>query len=213
MPEFFDYFALTLHKYMRLLKYTDSMTCKLYFGMGQTLVLNASYEPLNITSWRRAVILMIKGKAESLEEDKTYSIHSGKKLPTVIRLRYYVKVPFREVSLTRKNILLRDNNSCQYCNHRGSDLSIDHVLPRSQGGLSTTENCVPACLSCNGDKSDENALYWYRKQKFYDPRRAMAIRAWLEGDLRLAIRLLQWANPNFKVNQNYEKDESEFKAA
>ena len=92
------------------------MTCKLYFGMGQTLVLNASYEPLNITSWRRAVILMIKGKAESLEDDKPYSIHSGNKLPTVIRLRYYVKVPFREVSLTRKNILLRDNNSCQYCN-------------------------------------------------------------------------------------------------
>ena len=95
------------------------MTCKLYFGMGQTLVLNASYEPLNITSWRRAVILMIKGKAESLEEDKSLSIHFGRKLPTVIRLRYYVKVPFREVSLTRKNILLRDNNACQYCNYRG----------------------------------------------------------------------------------------------
>ena len=93
------------------------MTCKLYFGMSQTLVLNASYEPLNITSWRRAVILMIKGKAESLEEDKSLSIHCGLKLPTVIRLRQYVKVPFREVSLTRKNILLRDNNSCQYCNY------------------------------------------------------------------------------------------------
>ncbi len=131
---------------MRLFKYTVSMTCKLYFGMGQTLVLNASYEPLNITSWRRAVILMIKGKAESLEEDKTYSIHSGKKLPTVIRLRYYVKVPFREVSLTRKNILLRDNNSCQYCNYRGSDLSIDHV--------------TTACLRCNvqkGNRTPEEA--------------------------------------------------------
>ena len=77
---------------MRLLKYTASMTCKLIFGMGQTLF-NASYEPLNITSWRRAVILMIKGKAESLEEDQSYVIHSGQKLPTVIRLRYYVKVP------------------------------------------------------------------------------------------------------------------------
>ena len=87
---------------------------------------------------------------------------------------------------------------------RKTSESIDHVLPRSQGGLSTTENCVPACLSCNGDKSDENALYWYRRQKFYDPRRAMAIRAWLEGDLRLAIRLLQWANPNFRVIKNYE---------
>ncbi len=86
--------------------------------------------------------------------------------------------------------------------------------PRSQGGLSTTENCVPACLSCNGDKSDENALYWYRRQKFYDPRRAMAIRAWLDGDLRLAIRLLQWANPNFKMlNKTYEKNKSKYKAA
>jgi len=102
--------------------------------------------------------------------------------------------------------------SCIYCGKPSE--SIDHVLPRSQGGLSTTENCVPACLSCNGDKSDENALYWYRRQKFYDPRRAMAIRAWLEGDLRLAIRLLQWANPSFKVkNKNYKKDESEYKAA
>ena len=80
----------------------------MFFGMSQTLVLNASYEPLNITSWRRAVILMIKGKAESLEEDKSFLVHSGQKLPTVIRLRYYVKVPFREVALTRKNILLRE---------------------------------------------------------------------------------------------------------
>ena len=101
--------------------------------MGQTLVLNASYEPLNITSWRRAVILMLKGKAESLEEDNSYSIHSGKKLPTVIRLRYYVKVPLEKFTYKKKYIL-RDNNSCQYCNHRGSDLSIDHVLPRSRGG-------------------------------------------------------------------------------
>ena len=123
------------------------MTCKLYFGMGQTLVLNASYEPLNITSWRRAVILMIKGKAESIEEDKSLSIHSGLKLPTVIRLRYYVKVPYREVSLTRKNILLRDNNACQYCNYRGSDLSIDHVLPRSRGGT---------CLLYTSDAADES---------------------------------------------------------
>ena len=112
----------------------------------------------------------------------------------------------------RKSIHKFTGQSCIYCGKPSE--SIDHVLPRSQGGLSTTENCVPACLSCNGDKSDENALYWYRKQKFYDPRRAMAIRAWLEGDLRLAIRLLQWANPNFKVkNKNFEKDQSKYKAA
>ena len=95
---------------------------------------------------------MIKGKAESLEEDKSYSIHCGRKLPTVIRLRYYVKVPFREVSLTRKNILSRDNNACQYCNYRGSDLSIDHVLPRSRGGTDNWENVTTACLRCNVQK-------------------------------------------------------------
>ena len=76
------------------------------------------------------------------------------------------------------------------------------------------ENCVPACLSCNGDKSDENVLRWYRKQKFYDPRRAMAIRAWYEGDLRLALRLLQWANPNFTINnKTHEESESKYDAA
>ncbi len=55
---------------------------------------------------------------------------------------------------------------------------------------------MPACLSCNGDKSDEDAFLWYRRQKFYDPRRAMAIRAWMDGDIRLALRLLQWVSPN-----------------
>lgn len=58
-----------------------------------------------------------------------------------------------------------------------------------------TANCVPACLACNGHKSDADPFDWYRRQRFYDPRRAMAIRAWMDGDLRLAVRLLQWANP------------------
>ena len=62
--------------------------------------------------------------------------------------------------------------------------------------MSVTENCVPACLSCNGHKSDSDVFEWYRRQRFYDPRRAMAIRAWMDGDLRLALRLLQWAQPN-----------------
>ena len=65
-----------------------------------------------------------------------------------------MKVPFREVSLTRKNILLRDNNACQYCNYRGSDLSIDHVLPRSRGGTDNWENVTTACLRCNVQKGN-----------------------------------------------------------
>ena len=64
----------------------------------------------------------------------------------------------------RKSIHRFTGKSCIYCGKPSE--SIDHVIPRSQGGLSTTENCVPACLSCNGDKSDENALYWYRRQQF-----------------------------------------------
>ena len=79
---------------------------------------------------------------------------------------------------------------CIYCGERSE--SIDHVFPKSRGGLSVTENCVPACLGCNGNKGDTDVYLWYRQQRFYDPRRAMAIRAWTEGDLRLAMRLLQW---------------------
>lgn len=82
---------------------------------------------------------------------------------------------------------------CIYCGNPSE--SIDHVHPRSRGGLSVTENCVPACLGCNGRKGDCDAFEWYRRQSFYDPRRAMALRAWTEGDLRLALRLLQWAAP------------------
>ena len=82
---------------------------------------------------------------------------------------------------------------CIYCGHRSE--SIDHVHPKSQGGPSITENCVPACLTCNRLKGDTEAFAWYRRQSFYDPRRAMAIRAWTDGDLRLALKLLQWVAP------------------
>jgi hypothetical protein len=93
----------------------------------------------------------------------------------------------------RQSIHDYTNQRCIYCGNASE--SIDHVMPRSRGGLSVTENCVPACLACNGHKSDFDAFDWYRRQRFYDPRRAMAIRAWVDGDLRLAMRLLQWANP------------------
>lgn len=83
--------------------------------------------------------------------------------------------------------------SCLYCGAPSE--SIDHVLPRSRGGPSVTENCVPACLGCNGRKGDSEAFFWYRQQTFYDPRRAMALKAWTDGDLRLAQRLLEWTRP------------------
>ena len=106
----------------------------------------------------------------------------------------------------RKSIHKFTEKSCIYCGKPSE--SIDHILPQCKGGLSKTENCVPACLSCNGDKSNNEAFYWYRKQKFYDPRRAMALRAWSEGDIRLAIRLLQWAKPSAEtlINKNTDKN-------
>tara|TARA_Y100001968_G_scaffold315327_1_gene341802 strand:- start:268 stop:765 length:498 start_codon:yes stop_codon:yes gene_type:complete len=128
--------------------------------MLQVLVLNASYEPLNITSWRRATILMLKGKAESLEENPNLQIRPNTNLPTVIRLRQFIKVPYRDIPLTRKNILQRDDNCCQYCGCIGHKLSIDHVLPRSRGGRDNWENVTTACLPCNvlkGNRTPEEA--------------------------------------------------------
>ena len=121
--------------------------------MGKVLVLNASYEPLNITSWRRAVVLLLKGKAEQLEQGGEF-IYSGFPLPTVIRLRYYVRVPYKEIPLTRRNVLERDTNTCQYCKAKGDQLTIDHVIPRSRGGGDTWENLVAACVRCNVRKGN-----------------------------------------------------------
>ncbi len=122
--------------------------------MGQVLVLNASYEPLNITTWRRATVLMIKGKAESLEEDSNHKIWNETNLPTVIRLRQFIRVPYRELTLSRKNIFQRDKNHCQYCGYDGEKLSIDHVIPRSRGGKDNWENVTTACLKCNVRKGN-----------------------------------------------------------
>ena len=122
--------------------------------MGQVLVLNAAYAPLNITPWRRAMVMMIKGKAESLEQDTSREIRRGTHLPTVIRLRQYVHVPFRQLPLTRRNLFQRDHQTCQYCGSRDQPLSIDHVVPRSRGGSDTWENVTTACLSCNVRKGN-----------------------------------------------------------
>ncbi|NDC34751.1 MAG: HNH endonuclease [Synechococcaceae bacterium WB9_2_112] len=117
--------------------------------MGQVLVLNASYEPLNITTWRRAMVMVLKGKAEGLEHDPTRTIRDDLLLPTVIRLRQFVRVPYRPLPLTRRNLFQRDGHRCQYCGTAKEPLSIDHVVPRSRGGRDTWDNVTTACLPCN----------------------------------------------------------------
>ena len=123
-------------------------------GMGQVLVLNASYEPLNITTWRRALVMVLKGKAEGLEHDSSRWIRGDTMLPTVIRLRQYVRVPYKQLPLTRRNLFHRDGHRCQYCGSSADQLSIDHVVPRSRGGLDTWENVTTACLPCNVRKGN-----------------------------------------------------------
>lgn len=129
--------------------------------MQQVLLLNSSYEPLNICSWQRAMVLMVKGKAVALEESETQKVHPdrGINLPLVVRLLYYVKIPYKEISFTRKNVLHRDGYRCQYCGIKPA-LTIDHVLPRSRGGKDEWLNVVAACQKCNikkGNKTPEEA--------------------------------------------------------
>jgi 5-methylcytosine-specific restriction endonuclease McrA len=133
--------------------------------MGKVLVLNASYEPLNITSWRRAVVLLLKDKAEQVEHNGRI-IYADFPLPTVIRLRQYVRVPYKDIPLTRRNILHRDGHACQYCGDTGETLTLDHVIPRSRGGADTWENMVTACVYCNvrkGNRKPSEARMKLRK--------------------------------------------------
>ncbi len=122
------------------------------------LVLNASYEPINICGARRALILVLKGVART-EEEQGSMLHAARlriPMPSVIRLLEYRRIPHQTRALSRKNILLRDRNSCQYCGLvlGPCELTLDHVLPRSRGGLSTWENLVAACHCCNRKKGN-----------------------------------------------------------
>jgi 5-methylcytosine-specific restriction endonuclease McrA len=120
----------------------------------KVLVLNATLLPINICSWKRALILVFKGKAESIENSKKY-VNSGKYvLPLVIKLREYIPLPYNGVVFTRKNIFLRDNYTCQYCK-KGNNLTIDHVVPTSRGGEDAWENVVTCCVRCNNRKGDK----------------------------------------------------------
>jgi len=122
------------------------------------LVLNASYEPINICAARRALILVLKGVA-SAEETSVTAIHSARNstfLPTVIRLLEYRRIPRQTRALSRKNILMRDRYACQYC-HRtlpSGELTLDHVIPRSRAGESNWENLVACCNPCNNRKGN-----------------------------------------------------------
>ena len=123
------------------------------------LVLNATYEPINVCTVRRAVVLLLKEKAEVVEHAE-YVLHSASTTiarPTVIRLVSYVRVPRdpHRRKITRRAVFARDDWTCQYCGSR-ANLTVDHVIPRSKGGTSSWENIVASCAPCNRRKG--NAL-------------------------------------------------------
>jgi 5-methylcytosine-specific restriction endonuclease McrA len=123
--------------------------------MPQALVLNATYEPLSVVPTRRAVVLLVREKAEVVHTDgrRWASERSSVPVPSVIRLLHYVKVPYeRRVALSRRAVFRRDGACCQYCG--GEAENLDHVLPRCRGGTHTWENVVAACRACNARKGD-----------------------------------------------------------
>jgi 5-methylcytosine-specific restriction endonuclease McrA len=125
------------------------------------LLLNANYEPLNVCNVRRAVSLVLVGKAEILQ-DSSLCLRTSERewpAPSIVRMRYQVRRPMPQLRLSRHSILARDCHTCQYCGST-RDLTIDHVQPRWSGGPHTWDNLVTCCRRCNlkkGDRTPEQA--------------------------------------------------------
>jgi 5-methylcytosine-specific restriction endonuclease McrA len=125
---------------------------------GRVLVLNASYEPINVCTIRRAAVLILKQRAEVLEHSDR-CLHSESLTiprPVVIRLITYVRIPrdAHRRKITRRAVFARDRWTCQYCGHERGNLTVDHVIPRSKGGASSWDNIVTCCAPCNRRKGD-----------------------------------------------------------
>lgn len=125
------------------------------------LVLNTSLQPLSVIPERRLVVLLSKQKVAFVDDNVRRVILEGiesRRLPTdepvIVQLLANVRVPRMVLRPTRSNILLRDDETCQYCGKRQRDLTLDHVIPRSRGGPSTWENLVACCRACNGRKGN-----------------------------------------------------------
>jgi 5-methylcytosine-specific restriction endonuclease McrA len=127
--------------------------------MERVLKLNQSYEPIGIINWQEAIKLIFLGKAEVVKEyDK--KLHSAKNvfnMPAVVRLYNSFRRPKQRIKFNRKNVIMRDKRRCQYCGRKfeSSELTYDHVIPRSRGGKTEFENIVTCCIPCNAKKGDK----------------------------------------------------------
>ena len=121
------------------------------------LLLNNTYEPLNVINVTRALRLITTQKASGVEKEG-YDLHSSKGvlcIPVVVKMAYYVKRPMQKVKFSKRHVLMRDNFTCQYCNDRPKELTIDHVVPKTSGGLTVWTNVVACCKRCNSAKGDK----------------------------------------------------------
>lgn len=135
------------------------------------LILNVNFEPLHVCNTKRALSLVLQGKADIVLNGRG-TIHSASAefdIPSVIKLGYMVKRPRLQISLTKREILRRDDFTCQYCGRKTHVLTIDHVIPRRLGGEHKWTNVVAACPPCNrrkGGKTPETANMTLRRQPF-----------------------------------------------
>ncbi|WP_328391651.1 HNH endonuclease [Nocardia sp. NBC_00416] len=141
----------------------------------RVLLLNATYEPLTALTARRAIVLLVCDKADAVHHDPTgpvlHSAGAAVVIPSVIRLRTYVRVPYRaRVPMTRAALMQRDRYRCGYCGSKAE--TIDHVIPRSRGGEHSWENCVASCAPCNHRKADKllSELGWTLRSPLVSPK-------------------------------------------
>ncbi len=128
----------------------------------EVLLLNSDFEPLNVCNVRRAMALILLGKAEVIHHHELFINTSRGHLPapSIVKMRYHVRRPLPQLRLSRHSVLARDSYLCQYCGLRAKDLTIDHVIPRWMGGPHTWDNLVACCRKCNlkkGDKTPQQA--------------------------------------------------------
>lgn len=127
--------------------------------MFQVLVLNNEFRPVQTISWKRAIQLVFKEKAEILKysNEKVRTPTTEYFIPAIIRIvKMLRRIYKRYIPLSKKNILTRDNHTCQYCGSKpGKSITIDHIIPISRGGKDEWENLVACCLKCNNDKNNK----------------------------------------------------------
>lgn len=152
---------------------TQRNFCSTLTPMEWTLLLNSTFEPLKVVSWKKAIIMVMLGKVEVIEEYEKMirGVRFAIKLPAVIRLNRFIKRKTPIVKFSRQNLYIRDGGRCQYCgaSYEEKELTYDHVIPRSRGGQTEWTNIVTCCIRCNlkkgGRTPEEAGMFLIRRPR------------------------------------------------